>query len=285
MGRSLTEAAQFVLDSLGNLGINVPPGSRFDRMCRVLRNPDGSSRGVIPEDDPDYQVAHEALRDVTELEFVFEHGRLDADSQELRKILGRLIGDSVLPQNDTQKSPGRDAQTELFVFALCQRGGLAPSLTEPDIVCSVTGRRVALAVKRIKGMNKLVDRIREGASQVKRSGLYGIVVAEITLAVNRQNREMFAPEPRTSLGCQWSARITRLVDQEYRHLQMAVRDKGVIGVVLHEHQVSIDSRGQRRLESMTYTVPMCDNRPDLRADLDVFRTQYVGALPNLVILG
>jgi hypothetical protein len=285
MGRSLTEAAQFVLDSLGELGINVPPGSRLDRMCRVLRNPDGSSRGVIPEGDSDYQVAREALRDITELEFVFEHGHLDADSQELRKILDRLIGDSVFPQKDTQKSPGCDAQTELFVFALCQKGGLAPRLTEPDIVCSVAGRRVALAVKRVKGMNKLTDRIREGASQVKKSGLNGIVLAEITLAVNRRNHEVFAPEPHTSLGPQWSGRMERLVDQEYRHLQMAVRDKEVIGVVLHEHQVSIDSRGQRRLESMTYTVPMCDNRPDLRADLDTFRTQYVGALPNLVILG
>ncbi len=63
MSRALVEAAEFVVNSIEFLGLNVQSGSRLGRMVRALRNPDGTGR-YIKSDDPDFVVACEDIKDV-----------------------------------------------------------------------------------------------------------------------------------------------------------------------------------------------------------------------------
>jgi len=169
MTRSLSEAANYVLDQFACFGLEVPEGSRIRRMYSAICNDDGSSRGLIAENDPNFDIAREALRDFSQLEFFFDQIRNDTRKPEHVSILKRIVSDSVLPQDDEQNSPGRDAQAEAFVFSVCKNTDMAPILEEPDVTCQVKGKRFGVAVKRIKNLSRLTTRLSEGADQIHRT--------------------------------------------------------------------------------------------------------------------
>jgi len=107
--------------------------------------------------------------------------------------LRRLVGDKVLPQDDPDQSPGRDAQCELFVAALCLKAGLKPVFNEsPDVRCEMHNQIFGVAVKRIKAQPERFDRrfeqrMRQAARQIANSGLPGIIAADISQSLNPTN--------------------------------------------------------------------------------------------------
>lgn len=285
MGRSLNQAAKFVFESVGSLGLNLRPGSRLDAMCKSLKNQDGTWRNFIRATDQDFSFACEALRDLTLLEFFFDQIGPDMEKGHVKQQVKRALGDSVLPQNDIPDSPGRDVQAELFVFAVCKKGDLRPKFEEPDVVCEVCDESVGIAVKRIKNLEKLVRRVRDGASQIKNSSFPGIVVVEITRAVNPQNFEIVSPGNDSVFGRSWETVLKNLIDQKYNQLTNAIDGKGVIGIILNDHQIRIiNSKGERRLETMTYRVSMCGSNTNEQLKLNQFTRRYLSALPNLMML-
>ncbi|MBW7988471.1 MAG: hypothetical protein FVQ84_00385 [Planctomycetes bacterium] len=285
MGRSLNQAAKYVLESIESLGLQITIESRLDAMCKSLQNPDGSWRDFIGVNDHDFNFAREALRDLTLLEFFFDQIGPEIETEQIKQQVKQSLRDSVLPQHDMPDSPGRDTQAELFVFAVCKKGDLHPKFKEPDVVCEVCDEEFAIAVKRIKNLDKLVRRVRDGASQIQNSSLPGIVVVEITRAVNPQNLEIALPGDDSSFGKLWEATLKEIIDHKYNQLTNAVNGKGVIGIILHDHQIRIiDSDGKRRLETMTYRVSMCEGSINEKLKLDQFTRRYIGAIPNLMML-
>lgn len=283
MSRSLAEKVTFVVDSIVSLGINVRSGSRLDLMNRALLNNDGTGRHIKP-DDTQWEVACEAIRDITQLEFFFDQVNLGSESKEIRLKVEHLIRDTVLPQDSSVQSPGRDVQAELFVFAACRKTSLNPTFEEPDIVCSLDHQTIAIAVKRIKNLRQLVKRIREGANQIQKAGGYGVIVVDVVIAINPKNYRVIAKVPDVEVGLTWRCLLGDVVKKYHDKIQDAVRDKGVLGVILHDHWVRMDSNGHWGLETMTYLIRAVKAGPPLANCFDAFTDIYRGAFPNMTSL-
>lgn len=283
MSRSLAEKVKFVVDSIVSLGLNVRPGSRLDLMKRALLNPDGTGRYIKPE-DKDFEVTCEAIRDITQLEFFFDRVNLSSESQDLRPKVQQLISDAVLPQDSTAQSPGRDVQAELFVFAACRKTGLNPSFKEPDIVCSLDHQKVTVAVKRIKNLKQLVKRIREGADQITKAGGCGVIVVDVVIALNPNNYRVIAKIPDVVFGLKWMCLLKKVVNSYHAKIQEVIKGKGVLGVILHDHLVRMDSNSHWGLETMTYRIPAAEIDISLSSCLDAFSERYKDAFPNLTRL-
>ena len=231
MARSLSDAANYVLEQFAWFGLEVPEDSRIKRMYSAVCNDDGSSRGFIPENDPNFDIAREALRDFLQLEFFFDQIRNDPRKAEYVSILKRIVSDSdsALPQDNEQNSPGRDAQAEVFVFGVCKKADMSPVFEEPDVTCEVKGKRFGVAVKRIKNLSKLATRVSEGTRQIHKTGRPGLISVEVTLAVNPKNRSIMTNMPETDLKHWWTAKMKKLANQYDE-----VPDKIVRGIFLHE---------------------------------------------------
>jgi hypothetical protein len=280
MERSLSDAVAFVIDCIRRLALNTK-ASRVSQFDAVLHNRDGTSRGLIAPDNPDFQVACEALRDVKQLEFFFDQVDITTESQEMKAKVKLATKDPVLPQHGSPESPGRDAQAELFVFGVCRKAELKPVFQEPDIVCTFNRQTVPIAVKRVKNLKQLVKRIKEGADQVARVGDLGIIFVDVVIAMNPKNHRVIAKVPDSVFGLMWTKLLKQLVDGHHAKIQGAIRDKGVLGVILHDHWVRMDARDHWRLETMTYGVPAHNVDSSLHNRFTAFIDRYIGALPHL----
>ncbi len=275
MTRSLSEAAAYVLDQLEEFGVEVPAESRLKGMYSALCNDDGTSRGFIPANTPEFETAMEGLRDFSQMEFFFDQVSGEPRAEEYRLILARVVSDSVRPQDDEQNSPGRDAQAELFMFAVCKNAGMSPVFTEPDITCESNGTRFGVAVKRIKNLSKLQRRLRDGTQQIVRSGQPGIISAEVTLALNPENQVIVTNMPEAAVRLWWAARMRTLVSQ-YNEF----RDEFVRGIFLHEH-CPLRLGTSYVLRSMTYAVGTAKGAR-AQMEWDQLGRDIIRGLPNLV---
>lgn len=280
MGRSLIEATEFVINSIKTFGIKIPSGSRLDLIYKTF----SKYKGIITSDKPEFQIACEAIRDIIQLEFFFDVVNLNTESNELRSKAIKLINDTVLPQQGKAQSSGRDVQAEMFVFAVCRRAGLYPKFQEPDIVCSLDHQKIAIAVKRIKNLGQLVKRIKEGASQIKKAGCYGIVFIDVVIAMNPKNFKAIASESDIVFGLKWSKLLKGVVTRYHDMIQKGIKGRKVLAVVLHDHWVRMDLNQRWGLETMTYRIPAKEIDSSLSSFLDTFSEKYIGALPNLTKL-
>jgi hypothetical protein len=280
VSRSLSDAVAFVTSCICKLGLRTC-ASRFSQFHTVLHNPDGTPRGVIRPSDPDFPIACEALRDVTQLEFFFDQVDVPSELQEIKPRVERVLEDSVLPQQGTPNSPGRNAQAELFVFGVCRKAVLKPEFREPDIVCTLNGDAVPIAVKRLKNLKQLVKRIKEGAGQVAQTGDYGIVFVDVVIAMNPKNRRLIAKIPDRAFGLMWTELLKKFVDRYHAKIQQGIHHKRVLGVILHDHWLRMDSYDHWRLETMTYGVPAQGIDASQGRRFAMFIGRYISALPNL----
>jgi hypothetical protein len=113
--RTRPELSSFVIATIEAEGISVPQSSRLRQMHDLYH----SGRGTIEPNDPDYETALEGERDMQLLAFAFDQLVQTQTSATYRGLLKRLIHDSVLPQNDREHSPGRDAAFEIYVAGVC----------------------------------------------------------------------------------------------------------------------------------------------------------------------
>jgi len=280
MQRSLSKAANYVLGQFSRFGVAIPEQSRIKSMYKSVCNDDGSSRGWIPESEPDFAIAREALRDFRQLEFFLN--QIDNDAQDAQRVeylqlLNRIAGDSdsVLPQDDDQNSPSRDAQAEAFVFAVFQNASLTPSFAEPDITCSVGVTTFGVAIKRIKNLSKLKTRVARAAGQIHKSGLPGIICVEVTLAVNRSNDSIYTNESEQNLKSWWTEQM-RLTTNEFLE---DVKNEEVRGILLHAHCPVRFSDGQYSLRSMNYGIGTSKNE-DGKEEWRQFKATFIKGLPN-----
>jgi hypothetical protein len=280
MGRSLSEAANYVLQQLESFGINIPGGSRIEDMYKAVCNKNGSSRGFIPENDPDFDVAKEALRDFTQLEFYFDSAKALACKNEHKSKLKQVVSGTTLPEDSGANTSARNAQAELFVFAVCENAGLAPDFQEPDVTCSLNRRTFGIAVKRIKNLTQFEKRVNEGANQIQKAGFPGIVSIEISMAANPDNKSIFTNENESQVKKWWEKQMRKITDKYHGKLFKRVYGKNVLGIFTHEHY-PVRFGKHYNLRSMHYGISTVENETG-EADWEEFKNAFLSGLPNLI---
>lgn len=278
MARSLSEAAKYVLGRFEHYGINVPASSRFTRLRDAVCNDDGGSRGYISENNSHFETAREALRDIRQLEFFFEQIERDSDKGTYACIVKQILDDSVLPQNDTRNSHGRDAQAEAFAFGVCKSAGMSPVFEEPDVTCAMGGRKIGIAVKRIKSCSQLEKRLKKAAKQIQKTSLPGIVSVEVTLAVNPKNHTIVTNQDEGGVRRWWKDKQRKIVDDWDPRLRQTLGSKGVLGIFLHEH-CPVCFKGDYVYRCMTYGIETASN--EKRILWLEFKNRFRQGLPDL----
>ncbi len=283
MRRKLYETATFVLECIQARGINPDPASRITQMCRMLSTPDGSPTAIIkPTNRKSFAIAREALRDVRQLGFIFDYLLQESLGDAGDRRIRNMLHDSVLPQDDLTLSRGRDTQCELFVAAICEKAGLHPIFDEsPDIRCKVRAEAIGIAVKRIKSDRKVRKNIREAAKQIRRSGIPGVICADVSFAYNQENKPVMEPMTVQAYRRVHDEALRGKVDQFHRELnEELVRACGVCGLILHDHQIRLDPVDGWELDSMYMDISTSPHNQRRRRLFRAFCKQYEGGYPS-----
>lgn len=279
--RTRAENASFVIAAVRGRGIEPHAQSRLMQMHRVLTE----ATRIIQPDDPGFDAALEAERDMTLLGLVFDQSTAHGDDLHFQSLIKHMLNDSVLPQDNRGQSKGRDTQFELFVAAVCQSAGLVPvDYEEPDVTCTVDGIKFGIAAKRVKNISNLNRRVKKAAQQCETAQLPGIVALDTCLALNPENERIATPVPPHQFGSLHSQALTRFLDDYYRKIYDWVDGTGVRGVVFHDHQVRLDPNGQWGLSSMTFWLSTAHDDEQANREFSSFRDSYVRGIPNLEFL-
>lgn len=278
MRRTRGENASFVIAAVRAMGIEPHPQSRVMQMHRVLTK---ATRTIQP-DDPDFETAVEAERDMTLLGFVFDQSNAHGDDLHFQSLVKHMLNDSIFPQDNRGQSKGRDTQFELFVAAVCQSAGLVPvEYEEPDVTCTVDGIKFGIAAKRLKNVSNLNRRVKKAAQQIETAQLPGIVALDTCLALNRVNERIVRPIPDDQFVARYKRFFRRFLDNYHRKIYDWVGGKGVRGVVFHDHQVRLQPNGQWGLEGMTFWLSTAHDDEQRNREFSSFKDNYVRGLPNL----
>ncbi len=278
MSRTRSETAEFVIASLNALGIEPHPQSRLMRMRRVLLD----ATGFIPPDDPDFETALEADRDMQLLEYVFEQDHAKSRHAGFKRLLRKLTDDTVLPQDNREQSKGRDTQFELFIAAICQAAGFIPVEypDPPDVTCCVEGITIGVEAKRIKSEAQVKKRVPKAAKQIHESRLSGIIALDTSVALNPNNDRVTRPIPDEEFVPLYHAAINLFLRRYDARIRKWVSGKNVIGIIVHDHQVRFETDESWSLSSMT--VQFCTAEDEAGKQLfNSFWFPYVDALPNM----
>lgn len=236
MCRLLHAAATYVVDSFLSIGITLHCESRFAKMQRAYLDDKGEPRDCIPVDDPEFEVALEADHDVRMMEFFFDQILTTGNIQEYNQILEDVARDSALPQMDREESLGRNKQVELFVLAACMKAGFNQvRLEEPDVHCAIGRKEYGIAVKRIKSLSQFEKRIRGAANQIKKSGLPGIIVTDMSLAFNRNNNQFTVPVSGGAFWSEWKYQADKFFSNYDPRIRCWLQPKNVRGIIMHDH--------------------------------------------------
>lgn len=272
--RTRPEISTFVIQTIEAEGIIVPPSSRLSRMHRLYH----SGLATIGPDHPDFEVALESERDMQLLAFSFDQLAGVPKTDAFRALLKKLVQDSVLPQNDPKGSPGRDAGFEIYVGGVCA-AHLAPvTWEEPDVACFHEVTKCGLAAKRIKNLKNLYARVRKAVKQIDASSLPGIIVLDLALAFNPENRRLRQMNE-TIFWAEYEANF-KLTWREYQPKVQELMSRGhVLGIVVHDYHVR-QQESDWQLTGMTMRVPN-ETRPaaDQRR-FDTLSALYTYGLPN-----
>lgn len=277
--RTLAQAAADVIDHVHALGLEPDATSRLVTMRRTLE------RGYIPFEDPEFPIALEAMRDIQDLMFVFGELRAHLGDRNFVRVVKHLVNDSVLPQHDRENSPGRDAQFELYLAAVCQRAGMSPvSYEEPDIRCTVEGTTFAIAAKRVKtGSPQAIKRhVRKGAEQIRRAGYPGVIALDLSLPRNERNQPIVS-----SLQSQLYEMIAHTENRQFfeaheHDIYRWVEDAGVRGVVVFASRIRLRPNRQWGVDATMCWLRTTVGDAQAEQEYAAFYSAFLKGFPDLV---
>jgi hypothetical protein len=185
---------QAVFDRLVQVGIPAPPSSRFIEYRTMLRRfVDIGKR----KDDPDLDlvalqpelaklnlaVLHRGMLELEELALILDELPKQIPSTTWIPRVREIFAGTTTPAADTKRTP-RDKQFELYIAALCIRAGFLVTLAEPDVVVDTGIAKFGIAAKRPSSSRRIIERLREAAKQIQRSGIDGIIAIDLSLVDN-----------------------------------------------------------------------------------------------------
>lgn len=229
----------------------------------------------IARDDPAFEAAKQAHRDLLQLQFIKDQIGHWAGNGQIRPKFKALCKDSVQPSHDRQQSKGRDAQCELYFAAICWKAGLSPEFAEPDIICSYNSDRIGIAVKRVKSMGSLEKRIRGAADQIYQAKVPGVIAADVSLATNPGDNALDMVTPDRRLSNALKARTDRFVQDHMDRFVSWAKHKWVSGIILVFNDLCACAGDSYALESFTAGIAVSDNvrrRREFLKFFDVFKT-------------
>src|SRR5436309_759986 len=130
--KNISEVAALVMDTARGYGVNISPASRLGQMHRIFTEMAANPTQPLPLNHPDFFLACEGVRDMFHLGFAIEQLCQPDPPAGFVEKLRLSVADPHLPQDSLDDSPGRDAQCELYVAAICAKAGLLPEFAEPD---------------------------------------------------------------------------------------------------------------------------------------------------------
>jgi len=174
--------------------IVLPPGrlARFEQLSEAFAAKTlGPARAA---DRPrDLVELLEGNRDFHEVAAIVEHllpAAPPADPVMLAKLKD-VLGGAALPSEDANPL-ARSTQFELYVAALCARGGLPVKFREPDCIVTVAGVRLGIAAKRAGGPR--VQRLfLEATSQLRKANIDGVVALSLDRLFRPNDERLFSP--------------------------------------------------------------------------------------------
>jgi hypothetical protein len=236
--------------------------------------------GTIEPNSPDFETALEAERDMQLLAFAFDQLAAAELSDAYLGLLRKLVKDSVLPQNDRATSPGRDAAFEIHIGAVCTASRFLPvAWEEPDVTCFLDGTKHGFAAKRLKNMRRLQQRVSKAVKQIGRSGLPGLIILDLGLAFNSDNRR--TPQmPETvflsEIGVKFRANWSRYHRQVQEIMAPAAN---VLGIIVHDYHVR-QHGNDWQLAGTTIRVPAQARTAEQQRYFEKLSTLYTYGLPN-----
>lgn len=273
--RTRLEISSFVIATIEAEGVRVPPSSRLRRMHDLYH----SAVGTIGPAHPGYEMALEGERDMQILAFAFDQLAGSEPSDAYRDRLRKLVRDSVLPQDDPMKSPGRDAAFEVYVGAVCTAAKLLPvKWEEPDISCVLDDTKYGFAVKRLKSLGRLRERVRDAVDQISRCGLPGVIVLDLALAFNPANRRLRRMND-TIFWSEYEANFNVTWSEHNPKVQEMLARADVLGIIVHDYHVRQQDDGWQ-LAGMTIRVPATAQSSTVQTQFNRLSTLYTYGLPN-----
>ena len=263
---SLVQQATDVRKAYECLEVPLPVGSRFAQMIDAL-----DEGGWIPETDPQFPAAREALRDLQLLWSALKHLRPVVGDAETARWLRKINRDILEPHKGTDRSPGRDAQFEFYVAAICTKAGMAISFQEPDLLCDLQGERYALAVKRVKSQRKFEKNFRSAVRQIERSRATGFAVMDLSVFSNPENRSVRPPSTAQRRGLEYRAKWKPFVDGWFPRMKQIIGGREVRGLIIHDLNISAPDYV---LETFSYGVPLSPDNRRRKQEFDRFYESY-----------
>jgi hypothetical protein len=290
MQRTKQELARFVVKSFTDMGFNLSPSSRVMRQHNVLVN----TTHDISFGTAEFFIAVEALRDLQMLAFIFDQAN-DPEDPVFRELVKKCRCDSALPEQDKEKTPGRDAQFELFVAAVCRHAALLPvEHREPDVVFSIGNLTYCIAAKRPKSIKAIDICLRSACDQISREKLPGLIAMDTSIAfalerdvpplpeldevweLMRQRRLDLAPMPDAVFADIHKSAMNHVIGRFKNAMDRRMAEKAVLGIVFNNQMPRILHGGEWGLAGATITYPTSTG-----AEFGVVAEQYLRGLPGL----
>ncbi len=278
--RTRAENASYIIERVRALGLNPHPTSRLMRMHDVLNS------GFIPLHDPRFSTALEAERDLQQFGFIFDQLQAHHENYEFKALVNKTLKDSVLPQNDREKSVGRNSQFHLYLAAVCQNAGLDPvTYDEPDVSCTIDGREFSIAAKRVKSLDQLDRHIKKAADQIQGAGRPGIIAIELSLAWNPKNMPIISRLQSQMYVTISVLKATQLFDRYQTDIYRWVHDHGVLAVLVFEFSIRLRQDNQWGLDGMSAWLETTQGNEHAKADDRLFYDRFLAGVPNLEHIG
>ena len=236
--RATRDAAAEVKRRLEAAGVRVPQSGRLNEYIRQLSLAEShDTRSIEPEYD--WQRLHRAAADVGELQLIVDQL---SSAPEVAGWQGKAylaMKGGARPAEEVNNSAAWDHQFELFVAAICRRGGLEVELNEPDVVVRWPQSTLGIAAKRARSTSNLNKLLARANAQIEKSQHPGVIALDISYLSNPNDMYFVAGgEPRDE------PYVRRLVDSflsdNHQRMLKQVNREYTLGVIVYACALAVD---------------------------------------------
>jgi hypothetical protein len=163
----LGSSADWLRQRLDAQGVILPAHSRLAsalEQLRIARDAAGNSLGTMPRG-----AAFQLLADIFGAEFLSKslHAGFEAGLQVPRARWRDMARGDPIVTAPAGSTPERNRTWEVVIASLVRTFSPAVSLAEPDLICALGGRQMAIAAKMAYSEKNLVQNIRQGFRQAR----------------------------------------------------------------------------------------------------------------------